>query len=136
MYASSEEEKNLKYQDVNSTYPCDLQCTYGSFEMSGPDVEADRDVKTHGWGLVFFAQRHLLVNLLRQNQRRHHLNYRTGPTTQRTLSEFQKVIHNICIRLWETIIPVWGTVYIFFPNQLNNKVVTRMGTFFLVPVRI
>lgn len=53
--------------------------TYSPFEVSGTDTEADSNVDANSWNFVIRAQRHLLVNLLRQSQRCHHLNNRTGP---------------------------------------------------------
>lgn len=64
-----------------------IHSTYSSSELSGPDTEADSNVEADSRSLVFAAQRHLLVNLLRQSKRRPHLNNRTGPTAQRTHSE-------------------------------------------------
>ncbi len=61
--------------------------TYRSSELFGPDSEADRNIEADSWSVVFSAQRHLLVNLLRQRQRRLHLNHRTGPTAHKTHSE-------------------------------------------------
>ena len=55
--------------------------------MSGPDTEADGDIEADSWSVVFSAQRHLLVNLLRQSKRLLHLNHWTGPTAKNTLSE-------------------------------------------------
>lgn len=52
--------------------------TYSPFEVSGRDTETDSNVDANGWNLVIHAQRHLLVNLFRQSQRRLHLNNRTG----------------------------------------------------------
>lgn len=54
--------------------------------MSGLDTEADSDIEADSWIFVVSTQRHLRVNLLRQSQRRLHLNHWSGPT-QRTHSE-------------------------------------------------
>lgn len=48
-------------------------------EMSGLDTEADGNVKAGSWMLELSAQRHPIVDLLRQDQRRVHLNHWTSP---------------------------------------------------------
>jgi len=53
--------------------------TYGSSELPGLDTEADGDVEAGGRRLVFVARRQPPVDLLGQNQRRLHLDHRTGP---------------------------------------------------------
>lgn len=60
-----------------------LVYTYSPFEVSGSDTEADSNVDANSWNLVIHAQRHLLVNLIGESQRRRHLNNRTGPIKAR-----------------------------------------------------
>ena len=64
--------------------------TYSPSVLSGLDTEADGDIKADSWSLVFPAQRHLLVNLLGQNQRRLHLNHWAGP--KHTQDTFRGII--------------------------------------------
>lgn len=89
MYWRSEKEEeekrdfSLKSDLINTREPTTMKSlsynTYSPFEVSGTDTEADGNVDANSWDLVIRAQRHLLVNLLGQSQRRRHLDNRTGP---------------------------------------------------------
>ncbi len=64
-----------------------VYCTYSSFEVFGSDTEADGYIEADSRGLVFLAQHHLRVNILRQKQKPLDLNHWTRPTAHRTHSE-------------------------------------------------
>lgn len=66
---------------------CRVYCTYSSFELSGSDTEADGNIEADSWSIVLSAQRHLSVNILRQSQRRLHLDHWTGSAADKTQSE-------------------------------------------------
>lgn len=68
--------------------------------MSGLDTEADGNVKAGSWMLELSAQRHPIVDLLREDQRRVHLNHWTGPAAQ---AHSQRNYHSMQTGVYESL---------------------------------